>query len=68
MVLASAINHSSSTKLLGVTIADDQKWKSHFEGKGGLNSNLNQRYPSKSSMIYIDSSLSIIVGLVTPSK
>jgi len=37
------IQESKSTKLLGVIIDNDQKWKSHFCGKGGLLSALNQR-------------------------
>jgi hypothetical protein len=34
---------SKSAKLLGVVMDNDQKWKSHFCGKGGLLSALNQR-------------------------
>ena len=37
------IQESTSTKLLGVEIDNDQKWNSHFYGKGGLLSTLNQR-------------------------
>ena len=37
------IPESKSAKLLGVVIDNDQKWKSHFCGKGGLLSSLNQR-------------------------
>ena len=37
------IQESKSTKLLGMQIDNDQKWKSHFCGKGGLLSALNQR-------------------------
>ena len=34
---------SISSKLLGITIDNDQKWKSHVYGKNGLISSLNQR-------------------------
>ena len=34
---------STSSKLLGMTIDKDQKWKSHVYGKKGLISSLNQR-------------------------
>jgi hypothetical protein len=37
------IMESKSAKLLGVVMDNDQKWKSHFCGKGGLLSSLNQR-------------------------
>jgi hypothetical protein len=35
---------SKSAKLLGVVMDNDQKWKSHFCGKSGLLSSLNQRF------------------------
>ncbi len=37
------IMESKSAKLLGVAMDNDQKWKSHFCGKGGLLASLNQR-------------------------
>ncbi len=37
------IEESKSTKLLGMMIDNDHKWKRHFCGKGGLLSALNQR-------------------------
>jgi hypothetical protein len=37
------IMESKSAKPLGVVMDNDQKWKSHFCGKGGLLSSLNQR-------------------------
>jgi hypothetical protein len=37
------ILESKSAKLLGVVMGNDQKWKSHLRGKGGLLSSLNQR-------------------------
>ncbi len=37
------IMESKSAKLLEVVMDNDQKWKSHFCGKGGLPSSLNQR-------------------------
>ena len=37
------IKEFESTKLIGVVMDNDQKWKSHFCGKGGLLSSLNQR-------------------------
>jgi hypothetical protein len=37
------IQESKSTKLLVMMIDNDQIWKSHFCGKGGLLSALNQR-------------------------
>jgi hypothetical protein len=37
------IEEAKSAKLLGITIDNDQKWQSHFCGKGGLLSSLNQR-------------------------
>ncbi len=36
------IVQSKSAKLLGVVMDNDQKWKSHFSGKGGLLASLNQ--------------------------
>ena len=32
-----------TTKLLGMTIADNQGWKEHFTGKAGLITSLNKR-------------------------
>ena len=37
------IEQESTTKLLGMTIDDNQKWKNHVIGKGGLVTSLNQR-------------------------
>jgi hypothetical protein len=37
------ILESKSAELLGVVMDNDQKWKIHFCGKGGLLSSLNQR-------------------------
>ena len=39
----SVIEQVSSTKVLGMTIDDNQKWKNHVTGKGGLSTSLNQR-------------------------
>ena len=37
------IAQEKSTKLLGMTIEDNQNWKEHFSGKNGLISTLNKR-------------------------
>ncbi len=37
------IMESKSAKLFGVVMDNDQKWKSHFCGKGGFLSSLSQR-------------------------
>ena len=37
------VKQESSTKLLGMIIDDNQKWKNHVIGKGGLTTSLNQR-------------------------
>ncbi len=37
------ITQVRTTKLLGMNIDDDQEWKSHFFGKGGLIPSLNKR-------------------------
>ena len=37
------IEQEDHTKLLGMTLDEDQKWKSHVMGKGGLISSLNQK-------------------------
>ena len=39
----SEVEQSKSSKLLGIVMDDDQKWKSHFKGKNGLISSLNHR-------------------------
>ena len=39
----SEVTESSNSKLLGIVIGNDKKWKDHIFGKGGLISTLNQR-------------------------
>jgi hypothetical protein len=39
----SEVEESADSKLLGMVIGNDQKWKGHIFGKGGLLSALNQR-------------------------
>ena len=43
MICNSEVTESTSSKLLGVTIDNDLKWKGHIYGKGGVLSSLNQR-------------------------
>ncbi len=45
------IMESKSAKLLEVVMDNDQKWKSHFCGKGGLLASLNQRLAIQSKLI-----------------
>ena len=43
MICNSEVTESSSSKLLGMIIDNDLKWKGHIYGKGGVLSSLNQR-------------------------
>ena len=43
MVGMSEVTREKSTKTLGMMLDDDAKWNSHFFGKGGLISSLNQK-------------------------
>jgi hypothetical protein len=43
MICNSEVTESTSSKLLGVIIDNDIKWKGHIYGKGGVLSSLNQR-------------------------
>ncbi len=43
MICNSEVTESTSSKLLGMIIDNDLKWKVHIDGKGGVFSSLNQR-------------------------
>jgi hypothetical protein len=43
MICNSEVTESTSSKLLGVIIDNDIKWKGHIYGKSGVLSSLNQR-------------------------
>jgi hypothetical protein len=43
MICNSEVTESTSSKLLGMIIENDLKWKGHIYGKGGVLSSLNQR-------------------------
>ena len=43
MICNSEVTESTSSKLLGMIIDNDLKWKGHIYGKGGVLSSLNQR-------------------------
>ena len=40
---SSEVTESANSKLLGIVVGSDQKWKEHVYGKGGVVSTLNQR-------------------------
>ena len=43
MICNSEVTESTSSKLLGMVIDNDLKWKGHIYEKGGVLSSLNQR-------------------------
>ncbi len=43
LICNSEVTESTSSKLLGMIIDNDLKWKGHIYGKGGVLSSLNQR-------------------------
>ena len=64
------ITESSNAKLLGMTIDNDQKWKSHIFGVKGLISSLNQRlfFIKRISSHLPNNKISTIVDAIWTSK